>query len=265
MRFFDTHTHLQDTRLAPILPEVLARAHAAGVHAMACCAAEQSDWPQILNMAQSYHGIIPFLGIHCGSLASRTPDWLDHLEQTLALNPSVGIGETGLDHLFEKPDHEEQETAFLAHLALARRLERPISIHCRRAFGRLLELLSREGTPQGSVLHTYSGPPEMVPAFHELGCFFSFSAALTRSGSKRGARAVAAVAPERLLLETDSPDIAPAGLQDKPNEPANIRLAAEAAARFRQTTVEEIAELTWHNACRCFASILSDQQSRSFQ
>lgn len=256
MRFFDTHNHLQDERLVPMMPEVLARAREAGVLAMACCAADQSDWPLVLDLAARHNGILPFLGVHCGCLASRTPDWRDRLERTLLAHPEAGVGETGLDHVIQNRDDAEQETVFLEQLRLAQKLQRPLSIHCRRAFGRLLELLRQEGVPAGTVLHTYSGPPELVPAFQELGCFFSFSAALTRAGSKRPGRAVAAVSSDRLLLETDCPDLAPAGLQDRPNEPAHIRLVAEASARFRHTTLEDIAEQTWINACRCFAGLL---------
>ncbi len=257
IRFFDTHTHLQDARLLPILPDVLARAQQAGVQAMACCAAEQSDWPKVLELAATHRSIVPFLGVHCGCLNSRSPGWLNELEQLLRAHPNAGVGETGLDHLYEERNDSEQESVFLEQLRLANKLNRPISIHCRRAFGRLLELLRQEGAPLGTVLHTYSGAPDMAPAFQELGCFISFSAALTRPGSKRGARAAAAVANDRLLLETDSPDIAPAGLQHLPNEPANIRLAAEACAAFRNTTIQTIAELSYENACRCFSSILN--------
>ncbi len=258
MRYFDTHAHLQDERLEAMLPAVLERARAANVKAIASCAAEQADWPRTLALAAVHKHIIPFLGIHCGCLESRTPDWRDRLEQALLENPMAGVGETGLDHLYDNPNDAEQESVFLEHLRLAHKLNRPISIHCRRAFGRLLEILRQEGAPAGAVLHTYSGSPELLPDFQELGCYISFSAALTRPGSKRGARAVAATAPDRLLLETDSPDIAPFGLQDRPNEPANITLVAEAAARFRLASVEEITELAWNNACRCFAAILPE-------
>jgi TatD DNase family protein len=165
-----------------------------------------------------------------------------------------GVGEIGLDNSIEPPDNAEQEEVFLAQLRLARELKRPVTIHCRQAWGRLLEIIKKEdGVKFGGILHTYSGSPELVRPFEELGLSISFSGAITRDGNKRGCKSLQTVSKERLLLETDSPDIMPAGAEGECNEPANLLLVARRAAALLGRPVEEIAELTFKNTERVFS------------
>jgi TatD DNase family protein len=109
------------------------------------------------------------------------------------------------------------------------------------------------GIERGGVLHSYSGPAEMVPEFQRLGLFISFSGSITRSNNKRGQAAVQAVSPERLLIETDSPDIVPTQIAPgECNEPANIVFVLEKVAQLTGMSMEETAKRTWNNACRLF-------------
>lgn len=256
---FDSHCHLQDERLAPILDQALARAAAAGVGRLLCCGVREEDWKEVLALARERPGmVVPSLGLHPWRIAGRSPGWLDELERLLAGAP-CGVGEIGLDHALEpRNDARQEEEVFLAQLRLARRLGRPVSVHCRKAWGRLLELLRNEGgAPDGGVIHSYSGAPDLIPALEAMGFYISFSGAITRAGNGRARRSLAAVSPDRLLIETDSPDLAPAGWpRAKPNEPANLAGVLRAAAEVRGESEVDLAGRMWANAMRCFQALL---------
>jgi TatD DNase family protein len=210
MRYFDAHCHLQDERLLPHLDAALARAVQAGVASMMCCGSSEADWPLLPDLARRFPGVRVAFGLHPWYVHERTPAWLDTLAASLQGTPST-VGEIGLDHALDKSTFAAQEEVFLAQIRLAGQLARPVSIHCRRAWGRLMELLDEKGWPAaGFVLHSYSGSAELVQSLVRRGAFFSFSGAITFEQNRRGREAVVAVPADRLLIETDAPDLAPA-------------------------------------------------------
>jgi TatD DNase family protein len=262
MQLFDAHCHLQDERLAPQLEAVMARAAEAGVTRFLCCGSAESDWAAVAPLAKRFAGVRPSLGLHPWYVRERTAAWLDTLRARL-LETGAAVGEIGLDHVLDRATHADQEAVFLAQLDLAAELGRPVSVHCRQAWGRVLEILeARRAPPAGLMVHSFSGSPELVPRLTALGVYVSFSCSLARSGNTRGRRAAPLVRPDRLLAETDSPDIPPpprpgaAGLTDaqgRPlNEPANLPLVVATLAELRGETVEETARRTRENAERLF-------------
>ena len=258
MRLFDSHCHLQDARLLPAVDDVVRRAAAAGVERMLCCGSAEDDWKDVLSLSVRYGSVIPALGLHPFYTAQRSPAWMKTLRGLLR-DSGASIGEIGLDHSREPRDEEDQEEVFLAQLALATELGRPASIHCRKAWGRMIELLRSGKTPSaGMVFHSYSGPAELVGPLADMGAYFSFSGSITRAGNQRGHKAVVSVPSDRLLLETDSPDLRPTvegtARQDEPNEPANLLHVARKVAQLRGATVEEVAARAWQNAVRLFAA-----------
>ena len=256
MLLFDAHCHLQDERLADDLPAVLRRAEQSGVRRMLCCGCHERNWDAVLALAQAHPEIVPSFGIHPWYMEGRTAAWLETLERFLSGQPS-GVGEIGLDHAVIPRADEEQEAVFIAQLRLARRLKRPVSLHCRKAWQRLLEILRAEGgVGWGGLIHSYSGSAELVKPLEEMGLYISFSGAITRPGNKRGRRALAAVSPERLLIETDSPDLPPVGADSAVNEPANLALVAAAVANILDRSPEWVAEQTFANASRLFNPLL---------
>ena len=257
-RLCDAHCHLQDERLAADLDGVLARARAAGVVGMVCCGSMESDWPRVAELAGQHADIIPAFGLHPWRLRDRTGPWLPQLERLLAEHPGAGIGEIGLDHAITDRNDAEQEEVFLAQLQLARRIGRPVWIHSRRAWGRLPELLRGFGRHEpGLVLHSYSGPAELMEELAELNAYFSFSGTITRSNNRRGREAAARAPADRLLIETDAPDLppvirAPDGAAHVPelSEPAHLVHVATALAEIRGWSREEAARVTRANAAR---------------
>jgi len=254
MILFDAHCHLQDERFSGRLPLIIDRARSAGVTRMSCCGCEESDWEAVRKIALEYKTVAPSFGLYPLNTARRSEKWREQLKSFLLSAPAAGVGEIGLDNSIESSENPEQEDVFIAQLRLARELQRPVTIHCRKAWGKLLEIIKREdGVKFGGMLHTYSGSPEMVRPFEELGLNISFSGAITRPGNRRGCASLRAVSEERLLLETDSPDIMPVGAEGGYNEPANLPLIARAAALLRGKPVEAVAELTFNNADRLFS------------
>lgn len=258
MRLFDAHCHLQDKRLLPLLDTVMDRAGQAGVTDMMCCGTEERDWPRVCELARRFPQVRISFGLHPWHISTRRSTWLETLRKFLLTSPSA-VGEIGLDHTLDRELFEDQESVLIAQLNLARELRRPVSIHCRKAWGRLIELLDHHGWPEAGVMfHSFSGSRELVPSLSKHGAYCSFSGAITHPGNIRGRNALAIVPLNRLLIETDAPDIFPAlpperlarGTDsDLPvNEPAYLPLILKSAAEIREASPESLAEATWTNA-----------------
>jgi TatD DNase family protein len=256
MKLFDAHAHLQDPRLTAHLPQAMADAQAASIERFACCGTSESDWKDVANQASHYPGIIPSFGLHPWYTRTRSADWLARLTTLLEATPAAGVGEIGLDHAIEDLDIEDQNAVFASQWALATRLNRPASIHCRRAWDVLLRFLQiTPAPPRGFLIHSFSGSVDMISALAAKGAFFSFSGAITLSNNRRGHAAAAAVPPDRLLIETDAPDIPPyipGTGRPTLTEPGHLIHVLQAVATLRNLSASDLADLTWRNACRFF-------------
>lgn len=254
MRLYDTHCHLQDERLAPDLDGVLARAEGAGVLRMRCCASEEENWPAVAHLAIRSPAVRPAYGLHPWYLDRRTPGWESLLQARLAAEPAAMVGEAGLDHAIDTPGRAVQEEVLRLQLRLAAELNRPVSLHCRKAWGSMLALLkSLPRLPPALVFHAYSGDADLIPLLIRLNGWFSFCGSLTRLENRRGRASAARVPDDRLLLESDAPDLAPRQIPaETPNEPAHLLHTLAELALCRKQSVETVADLTWQNACRAF-------------
>ncbi|MEA2069633.1 MAG: TatD family hydrolase, partial [Verrucomicrobiota bacterium] len=256
MKLFDCHNHIQDGRLFPMLGKVMQRARTAGVVAMGvkgCC---EADWPNVVRILETCDGIYPAFGLHPWFIADRSPDCYQALEKLLREYPRSSVGEIGIDHAIDDRDDADQESVFLAQLEIARRLERPVTIHCRRAWGRLIELLDGFGKlPRGMLIHCFGGSAEVARELVKRGAYISFSGSITRPNAKRAELALRAVTADRLLIETDAPDLLPTTAEGPLNEPANLRYVLAKAAGLRGMPEAELAELTFNNAERFFSPV----------
>ena len=251
--FFDAHCHLQDDRLRADREAVFSRAANTGVKKMSCCGTSEKDWEQVRELASGHESVHPSFGLHPWYAAGRSEQWADALVSRLKEMPLACVGEIGLDHALDESTFADQELVFCKQLALAAEYKRPVTIHCRRAFGRLVELLRLNGGVfRGGIVHSYSGPAELVRDFEGFGLSISFSGSVTFPKNKRARRAVAAVSPDRLCIETDSPDLKPYQCAAELNEPANVVLVAQTVAELLGISKEEVAARTWQNANRIF-------------
>jgi TatD DNase family protein len=252
MRLYDAHCHLQEPELAPMLAEAMRRAAAAGVVSLMCCGTAEGDWERVARLCAEYPGVAASYGLHPWYVAERSPNWLDRLTQVLDAGRS-GVGEIGLDHGLEVYDAEAQALVFEQQLDLAEQFGRPVSVHCRKAFGALSDIVRRRGPlKHGGVVHSYSGAADLAPLFVEYGFHISFSGSIVNPHNRRGRASLAAVPDERLLIETDCPAINPAGAATAVNEPANLAIVLKAVAEVRRMPEERVAELTYTNAVRLF-------------
>jgi TatD DNase family protein len=224
----DAHCHLQDPRFEGRVGAALARAAAAGVERAVCCATREEDWDAVLDLGRAHPPVLPMLGLHPWFAHQAAAGWPTRLRSRLE-PVRAGVGECGLDFSPGRPDREIQETAFAIQLRLAAELDRPLAVHCVRAWGRLAALLRAHPRPAaGGLVHAFSGSPETALELQRLGFYLSFAAL-----DGRNDRSLAAVAADRLLLETD----APYGRA----EPAETVAALEAAARIRQADPAALA------------------------
>lgn len=251
--FFDAHCHLQDERLLATRGAVFSRAASAGVKALSCCGTCEKDWGQVRELAGAHESVRPSFGLHPWYAAGRSEQWADALVSRLKEMPHACVGEIGLDHALDESTFAGQELVFRKQLAIAAEYNRPVTIHCRRAFGRLVELLRlHRGAFQGGIVHSYSGPAELVKDIENFGLSISFSGSITFLKNKRARKALLAVSPGRLCIETDSPDLKPYQCATELNEPANIVCVAETVASILGISKEEVAARTWNNASRIF-------------
>jgi TatD DNase family protein len=241
---WDSHCHLQDPRCAGRIPELLARARVAGVAGAVCCATREADWDPVLDLARAHPAIAPMIGLHPWFVAEAAPGWDDRLRARLAAT-GAGVGECGLDFAPGRPDRALQEAAFERQLALAVELDRPVAIHCVRAWGALVDRLRATGLPAaGALVHAFSGSPETAAELQALGVHLSFGPAATRDRAGRAALALAGADGDRLLVETDAPFGAP--------EPALAAAVAVDAARLRGEDPDALAVRLGRNAHRLF-------------
>jgi len=248
----DAHCHLQDGFLRHSLEPALIRARAAGVRMMCCNGTHEGDWRYVLGLGRRHGDICVSLGLHPWYVGERGADWLARLEELVAGNP-VGIGEIGLDNALDARNDAEQEDVFLAQMELAVRYERPVTVHCRKAFGRLADLVGvMRKRPPFMMLHAYAGSHEMVPVFEKLGFHISICASITRTANRKARTACVRVSPERLLVESDSPAIAPVGVDFERNEPGYLPMVVEMLAELRGEEPEVVAARTAANAREFF-------------
>jgi TatD DNase family protein len=256
MTLIDTHAHLDDDRFAADLPAVLARAADAGVERVLCIGVDLATSRAAVELAARHPQLKAVVGIQPNHAAEAAPtDWdaIVALAETAA--NVVGVGESGLDRYWDRAPFPLQEEFFARHLDLARRLAKPIVIHCREAEADVVHVLEAEHARHGpirGVMHSFSGDAGTAAACVRLGLHISFAGMLTYK-TAADLRAVAAAVPlERLLVETDSPYLAPVPVRGKRNEPAFVRHTAECLAAVTGVPFEQIAERTTHNARALF-------------
>ena len=241
----DSHCHLD--RLSGDLEEILARANEAGVGWFLCVSINMENVERVIEIAGRHPSVYATVGVHPNEQEGKEPD----LEELLSLaeRPKVvAIGETGLDYFHGKGDLEWQRERFRRHIAAAKTSGKPLIVHMRDAAADTLSLLREEKADEvGGVMHCFTGDWETAVSAMELGFHISFSGIITFRNADP-LRAVAARVPEdRLLIETDSPYLAPVPYRGKPNQPAYVRRVAECLAELRGSSLEQIAEKTTAN------------------
>ena len=260
---FDSHCHLAGQEFAADLPDVVQRADAAGVEGALCILAEgDADEDLAASRVRTLWPAVRFAtGIHPHNAAvhaGRVAESIAALERRVQQHRAVAIGEIGLDYHYDFSPRDVQQEVFRAQISLARRLSLPVVIHTREATDDTLGLLAEEGEGQlRGVFHCFTGDEEMAQAVLRLGFYLSFAGILTFPKAESLRDAARSAPPDRLLVETDAPYLAPVPHRGKRNEPAYVARIVERLADVRSSTVAEMAAVTKANFVALFTDGVS--------
>ncbi|WP_221032153.1 TatD family hydrolase [Actomonas aquatica] len=278
---FDAHNHLHFAELTPHFDAILDDLQAIGLAgAVVNGTHPDDDWADVNALADRYDWVLPSYGIHPWDVGQRPSDWQDKFTRQLSASPRSPVGEIGIDRWMTdsaRPDHPllqdvvrapyaEQVEVFTWQLRWAAAHDRPATIHCLQAWGPLLEILRSSPLPaRGFLLHAYGGSADMVPAFAELGAYFSYNTSFIDPRRAKTHAAFRSVPRDRLLVETDAPATPPpeppyllpsptAGSRPL-NHPANLVAAYAHLAQLRDHPLPDLTAQISANYHRLFLAL----------
>jgi TatD DNase family protein len=246
----DSHCHLDRLNLEPYqndFSSFLKDAANQNIEHLLCISIDMDSYPEMLNLVSGYPQISVTVGVHPNAHDGFEPS-VDQLIE-LARNPKViGIGETGLDYFRSSGDLGWQHERFRTHIRAAKALNKPLIVHTREAREDTLRILKEEGAEQtGGIIHCFTENWDFARQALDLNFHISFSGIVTFNSAQE-IKEVAKKAPaDRILIETDSPYLAPVPFRGKPNYPTYVRFVAEQIAELRNTSFEAIAEASTRN------------------
>ena len=255
--FIDSHCHLDFPEFQSRLPEVLENMESSKVSHALCVSVDLPDFPNVLKLAQDHANLFASVGVHPDYEDTPEPTF-DFLVETALKEPKiVAIGETGLDY-FRMGDRsyesmEWQRERFRTHIRASIASKKPLIIHTRSASDDTIRILKEEGAHQiGGVMHCFTESYEVAKAAMDMGFFISFSGIVTFKSAKELQETCKQVPLNRMLIETDSPYLAPIPYRGKTNEPAWVSKVGEFIANLKEVPLETLAKQTSNNFYECF-------------
>lgn len=252
----DSHCHLDRLDLKSYdgdLNKAIQAAFDAGVSHMLCVSIDLESFPAVQQLAESYPQIFASVGVHPLYEESQAPT-VEALVQLADHEKVIAIGETGLDYHYGKGDLSWQRDYFRTHLQAARQVGKPVIIHSRSAKEDTLKILREEKAEESAgVLHCFTEDLDMAEQAIELGFYISFSGIITFNNAQALREVVKALPIERMLIETDSPYLAPVPYRGKSNEPRYVTKVAECVAELKQIPLDEVKAVTSQNFFDLFA------------
>ncbi len=254
--FIDSHCHLDFPELSSRLPEILAKMQENQVSHALCVAVDLPDFPKVLALAESQPHFFASVGVHPDYEDTPEPDVPGLLR--LAEHPKIiAIGETGLDYYRLTGDLEWQRERFRTHIRASRACGKPLIIHTRAASSDTIRIMQEEGAGTdaggaGGVMHCFTETLEVAQAAIDMGFYISFSGILSFKSAKPLQAVAQALPLEKILIETDSPYLAPVPYRGKMNEPGFVKHVAEALATLKGVSLSQVAEQTSANFCNLF-------------
>jgi TatD DNase family protein len=252
----DTHAHLG--LCGPAEAELVRAAHDAGVGRVLTVGLGEDSNPDAVAAAEAYQGVFASVGRHPNSAGGFDQGAAEAIEQLCQLPGVVAVGETGLDFYRDRSDPEDQRRAFAAQIEIARRTGKALVVHLRdqdgseAAVSEAFTTLDQRADGVGVILHCFSAGPEWAERAAEHGWYCSFAGNLTYPRAEAIREAAVRVPEDRLLVETDSPFLAPQPLRGKPNQPANVVMTAERLAEVRGVPYGDLERTVEANAARVF-------------
>lgn len=252
----DSHAHIQAAEFVRDVPQVIQQAQEAGVERIIVVggAGELSSNDAALELAEFFPRLFATVGMHPHDAKDLSEEDFKRLKDLTGHDKVVAVGETGLDFYYDHSPRQIQIELFCRFIHLARETGLPLVVHDREAHREVAELLRLEGKGglQG-VIHCFTGDYEAARVFLDLGFYISFTGIITFKNAEPLRDVVRRLPLDRMLIETDSPYLAPVPHRGRRNEPAFVRFIAETIAKVRGISLEEVAQATSHNTCRLFS------------
>ena len=260
MKIFDTHAHYDDEAFDKDRDELLTSLFSGDIGAVVNVGASLEGCIESVRLAEKYENIYAAIGVHPDDYErlERGESFMDWLKkEALTNNKVVAIGEIGLDYYYDEPGRELQKKWFARQLELAREVSKPVIIHSRDACADTIDILkSGQDSEVGGIIHSYSYSKETVKTFYDMNFYFGIGGVLTFKNAKKLIEAANVIPLERIVLETDCPYLAPVPNRGKRNDSSNIQYVIEKLADIKGVTKEQIAEVTYQNACRVYGLYL---------
>lgn len=252
MLIFDTHCHLDDAKFDEDREEAYRRMTEARVTRCVCVGSDLESSRRCMALAETHPGVYAAAGVHPHEAKDAPPDYLDRLTDMLAHPRVKALGEIGLDYYYDLSPRDVQARVMGEQVDLAVKLGKPAIFHIRDAHGDMVDFFrSRKQLPEG-IIHCFSGSPEIAREYVKMGFYISFAGPLTFKKAPHLQAAAREVPLDRLLVETDSPYLAPEPVRGRRNEPANVQYTLRKLAELREIPEEDMAEITWNNACALY-------------
>ncbi len=254
--FVDSHCHLDRIKLDAFdntFDNLMTQCRQAGIEHMLCVSIDLDSYDEMRSRVESYPFVSVSVGVHPMADQSSALD-AGKLDRLAADDRVVAIGETGLDYYYHKGDPQWQQQRFREHLRCAVKHNKPVIIHTRDAADDTLDILREENAQQcGGVIHCFTETQDFAEQAMQLGFMISFSGIVTFNNADALREVARSIPDERLLIETDSPYLAPKPHRGKQNTPILVKHVAEQLAELRNTSVEHIAEISRNNFYRLFS------------
>lgn len=252
MEFVDTHSHIDDRAFRNDRDEILASLNDKGLKFILTVGYDIESSENCVDIAKKYKNVYAVAGIHPHDAKLMDEASIQTLEQLSILNEVVAIGETGLDFYRLLSNKTQQYRAFRVHMNIALSANKPIVIHDREAHNEIINVLEEYRDKVIGVIHAFSGDKAMAKKVLDMGYYISICGWITYKKAQKTRDIIPYIPDDRILVETDSPYLSPVPHRGKRNQPAYVRFTLEKLAEIRNTSMENICEITTQNAERLF-------------
>ena len=253
MEWFDSHCHVDEEAFDADREEVLARMREHGITRYAVIGSDMATSRRVVAFAASREGCVAAAGVHPHEAKGFREEDLRELADWYRKGQIGAIGEIGLDYYYDHSPRDVQREVCRRQMELAWELKAPVAYHIRDAHPDMLEIMKEmKSRLTGGIIHCFSGSAETAKEYLKLGYFISFAGPLTFKKAPRLQEAAKLVPKDRLLIETDSPYMAPEPVRGTRNEPTNVRYVGIKLAELRGETIEEVARYTTENAMKVY-------------
>lgn len=252
MQIIDNHTHLNDEPFRGKEEYYLDRAKKLCVTKVICAGQDPDFNERAIDLAQRFDNVYAMVGLNPDIAKNYDQEAEDKLIEQLQMPKVVALGEVGLDYYWDESPHEKQQEVFKRQIEIAHELKMPVDIHTRDAFEDCYKILKESNLEYGAILHSFNGGVDWLNKFLDLNVMFSYSGVVSFTKATEVHESAKAVPMDRFMVETDAPYLTPKPYRGKQNEPAYVRYVAEAIAKIKDISLEEVADATYKNTVRVY-------------